>query len=139
MKTSKHLSKRLKSCKKGENLFGIINKQKHCKTAEILQQLISTFELISKRSKSWKSPAYLLSPSPPPRPPRGVVRFWHFWPFLENSKGKNLLQHVFGLLCRVFLFLSPFWRPIAKVGTGPCNVFVQFLSVFCFRTLFFSF
>ena len=40
--------------------------------------------------------------------------FCPFWPFLENSKVKNLLLNVFFFFFLCFFVFDPFWRPIQK-------------------------
>ena len=66
-----------------------------------------------------------------PSPPLPwVVLFVLFWPFMENSKVKNLLLNVFVLFFfSVFLFLTPFGDQF-KSKNLILNVFVQFFSVF---------
>ena len=68
--------------------------------------------------------------------------FCPFWPFLENSKVKNLLLNVFVLFLSVFLFLTPFGDQFkSKRLNFECFCAVFFIKFFlCFNPfLVFSF
>ena len=83
--------------------------KKHCKTAENIQQLKSTFELVTKGSKKWKSPTH-----------EGRERE-------GGGSGKRE-----GYDCLSFWAPS---RPISKVSCLLLNSFTSIVGFLSFRTL----